>query len=143
MKFNRQSLLTCDTYGLTGFGSDLPFRFSVGKMLALEVLWIAMAWQSKERRIKARFRVAMPVVLQTPTGELHVETHDIGPCGAFVRSATAIPLGSKVKMTFTVPGRDAFPDNFPFYCDGTVVRLERLADDNWGIAVACKFIEEG
>jgi hypothetical protein len=102
-----------------------------------------MAWQLEERRTKLRFRVAMPVVLQTPTGELHVETRDIGPCGAFVRSATAIPLGSKVKMTFTVPGQDAFPDDFPFYCDGTVVRLERRADDNWGIAVACKFIEEG
>ena len=102
-----------------------------------------MAWQPTERRTKPRFSVAMPVVLQTPTGELHVETHDIGPCGAFVRSATAIPLGSKVKMTYTIPGQDAFPDNFPFYCDGTVVRLERRADDNWGIAVACTFIKEG
>src|ERR1035437_2628689 len=101
-----------------------------------------MAWQLAERRSKPRFRVAMPLVLQTPTGELHVETRDIGPCGAFVRSATAIAVGSKVEMTFSVPGQDAFPDNYPFYCDGTVVRLERLADDNWGVAVACKFIEE-
>jgi len=82
-------------------------------------------------------------VLQTPTGELHVETRDIGLCGAFVRSATAIAVGSKVEMTFSVPGQEAFPDNYPFYCDGTVVRLERLADDNWGVAVTCKFIEAG
>ena len=101
-----------------------------------------MAWPREERRTKPRFRLAMPVVLQTPTGELHVETRDIGPCGALVHSATALAVGSKVEMTFTVPGQDAFPDNFPFYCDGTVVRLEQLADDNWGIAVAYKFIEE-
>ena len=90
-----------------------------------------MAWPLEERRTKPRFRVAMPVVLQTATGELHVETRDIGPCGAFVHSATALAVGSKVEMTFTVPGQDAFPDNFPCYCDGTVMRLERLADDNW------------
>ena|ERR1035437_6612446 len=102
-----------------------------------------MAWQLAERRTKPRFRVAMPVVLQTPTGELHVETCDIGLGGAFVRSTAALAVGSNLKITFTIPGQDAFPDNFPFYCEGTVVRLERLAADNWGIAVTCKFIKEG
>ena len=83
----------------------------------------------------------MPVVLHSP-GELHVETRDIGPGGAFVRSTAVLAVCSRVKMNFTVLAQDVFSQDFLFRCDGTVVRLEQLANGVCGSVTACRSLEE-
>jgi len=102
-----------------------------------------MAWLLEERRIKSRFSMARLVELQTPTGAVHVETRDIGSGGAFVLSTTALAIGSKVKMIFTVPKPNGFPHDFPFHYEGIIVRQHRLADDKFGLAIRWESIEEG
>jgi len=81
--------------------------------------------------------------LQTPTEALYVETRDIGCGGAFVRSTTALAVGSAVKMRFTVPGSAGFRHDFPFRYEGIVVRLDRLADGDFGLALQWESVEEG
>ena len=112
-------------------------------MLVGEVLLSAMPWPFEECRTKPRFPLARPVELQTSSGALHVETRDIGPGGAFVVSTTAVAVGSKVRMSYTVSGPDAFSQSFPFRYEGIVVRLARLAAGNFGLAIAWKTVEEG
>ena len=113
-------------------------------MLAVDILLIAMAWSFEERRNKIRFPITKLIELQSPTGALHVETRDIGPGGAFIHSTTAPAVGSKVKMTFTVPGPNDFPhDDFPFRYEGIVVRLVRLTDGDVGLALRWESFEEG
>jgi hypothetical protein len=103
-----------------------------------------MAWPFEERRNTSRFAAARPAELQTPTGALHVEARDIGPGGAFVRSTTALAVGSKVQMTFTVPGPNGFlHDDFPFRYEGIVVRLVHLTDGDVGLALRWESFEEG
>ena len=103
-----------------------------------------MAWSFEERRTQPRFPAASPAELQTPTGALHVETRDIGPGGAFIHSTIAVAVGSKVKMTFTVPGPNDFPhDDFPFRYEGIVVRLVRLTDGDVGLGLRWESFEEG
>ena len=53
-------------------------------------------------------------------------------------------MGSKVKMTFTVPGPNDFPhDDFSFRYEGIVVRLAHLTDCDFGLALRWENIEEG
>jgi hypothetical protein len=53
-------------------------------------------------------------------------------------------VGSKVKMTFTVPGPNDFPhDDFSFRYEGIVVRLAHLTDCDFGLALRWENIEEG
>jgi hypothetical protein len=118
-------------------------RLSCRKMLVVKLLSSAMTRQQQERRKRTRFRIAIPVVLQTPSGELKAELRDVSPGGAFVRSATLIAVGTKVKMSFTVPGQGTFLPELPVRCDATVVRAQRFPDGGFGIALESKRIEEG
>jgi hypothetical protein len=46
-------------------------------------------------------------------------------------------------MRFTVPGPNVFFHDVPFRYEGMVVRLDRLADGNFGLALRWESVEEG
>jgi hypothetical protein len=89
-----------------------------------------------ERRKGPRLHAKWPITIQAPLGKIHAESRDVSVSGVFVFSETAIPIDSRVQLTFTVPQQDIFHQDVQFLCDGTVVRLEPMASGQFGIAVA-------
>ena len=94
-----------------------------------------MGASSQERRKTNRLPMAVPVVLKTADGDLLTESRNIGNEGVFVRSPSPLSVGSKLRMTFSVPRRDVVTESVHFDCGGTVVRLEPM-EDGFGIAIA-------
>jgi len=91
-----------------------------------------MPQQPEDRREKLRLQLPMPVLLKTPTGELHGMARDVSIAGAFVTSKVALSVGTRITITFTLPIKDARP----FRSNGTVVRSQQLGNGNFGSAIA-------
>ena len=90
---------------------------------------------SQERRRVHRFEMAVPVMLNTPQGDLLTESRNISTRGMFVRSPAALSIGAKVQMTYSGPKQNVLQENARFHCEGTVVRVEPMPD-GFGIAIA-------
>jgi hypothetical protein len=91
----------------------------------------------KERRQFARLNIPLPVRLESITSDkkevLDLETRDISYSGAFIRTLTSFPKGTRFVLDFTIP-----TDNLKKFKDLTSLkactgRLVRSAPD--GLAI--------
>lgn len=57
----------------------------------------------RERRQGPRLRLAVPVLIDGPEGIKRCLARDLSPGGLFVEHPAALPPGTELRVTFTVP----------------------------------------
>src|SRR5208282_3117960 len=89
-----------------------------------------------ERRGAQRFEVQLPLSVHFDGRTVPGFTQDLSGRGVFFYAETALPLGSVVELTFTMPSEITLTENMPVRCRGRVLRaLAGQAGQRSGIAV--------
>ncbi len=96
---------------------------------------------TQERRKQVRLRAGLPVLLKTPLGDLQGKSRDLSIAGFFLLSPVPVPLGTQVRLTFSVPPQNRWQPSLRFGCNATVVRLEPQESGGCGVALTCGRIQ--
>ena len=93
-----------------------------------------MTDSSQERRKANRIAMAVPVAPKTAEGDLLAESRNISNDGMLLRSLVPLSIGSKVQMTFFIPGQENPDEMVRLHCGGMVVRVEPM-ENGFGIGI--------
>jgi len=89
-----------------------------------------------ERRAGQRFEVNLPVSIQVGDRTLAGFTQDVSARGVFLYAEAALPEGTPVELTFTMPSEITLAESMRVRCCGRVLRsLACGAGQKNGIAV--------
>ncbi len=89
-----------------------------------------------ERRAGQRFEVHLPVSIQVEDRTVAGFTQDVSARGVFLYAEAALPEGTTVELTFTMPSEITLAESMRVRCQGRVLRsLACGAGQKNGIAV--------
>jgi hypothetical protein len=89
----------------------------------------ALAKQYADLQSAARFPIKLPVFVKSKTGESHTETENISANGVLFQMDSAMPVGSAVDFTISLPAEIVGADvDVQLDCRGRVARS--FADGN-------------
>ncbi len=80
-----------------------------------------------ERRAARRFPLRLPVFVTVTEGGLKdhpTVTRDVSASGVFFEMENAIPVGTEIEFTLTLPPEITHSESIRVHCLGTVVRAE-------------------
>ncbi len=89
-----------------------------------------------EARGAKRFPLALPVRVQAKTGRVEeCVTGNVSSAGVYIRTDNALKIGSEVEFDITLPAEAiSGPRDVLVHCRGKVVRVERKAEGETGVA---------
>jgi PilZ domain len=89
---------------------------------------------TKERRLRQRTTVRVPVKIRHEGAERQAVTRDLSASGIFLYSETGIKEGSKIELVILLPPDSGFGPGGWTLCEASVVRIEMTDEKGMGIA---------
>jgi len=97
-----------------------------------------------ERRSAPRFSFHLPLALKFSNGGVHGEdtfTRDVSSTGISFYTGSKLKEGTLVELTLSLPPGDLLMSPIRVSYKGTVVRVNALAEGNFGVAAAIEAYE--